>query len=229
MHNEQTPVEQKMKQLIQNWENEGDQRAIFLSCYALMTQNMLQALNQAEFKDPDWVNRLLSHFADYYFNAVEAYNQNDTNIPTVWRIAFDSAAQNDLSVLQHLLLGVNAHINYDLIFTTVDLLDSEWAGISTELSDQRRLDYEKVNDIIKQTIDEVQDTIIERRDPRLELLDHFMGPLDEWLISRLIEHWRVEVWKQAVILLNTSDANERDKIRQQRDAEVVHLADTILM
>lgn len=229
MHNEQTPVEQKMKQLIQNWENEGDKRAIFLSCYALMTQNMLQALNQAEFKDPDWVNRLLSHFADYYFNAVEAYDQNDTNIPTVWRIAFDSAAQSNLSVLQHLLLGVNAHINYDLIFTTVDLLDSEWAGISTELSDQRRLDYEKVNDIIKQTIDEVQDTIIERRDPRLELLDHFMGPLDEWLISRLIEHWRAEVWKQAVILLNTSDANERDKIRQQRDAEVVHLADTILM
>lgn len=229
MNNAPTLVEEKMDQLIRDWEAAGDRRMIFLSCYRLMTRNMFHALSQAEFLDQAWVEELLNHFADYYFNALEAYELQNTNTPAAWQVAFDSAGKSDLSVLQHLLLGVNAHINYDLIFTTVDLLEHEWVGLSSEESTRRRLDYDRVNDIIQQTIDEVQDTIIERGDPRLEMLDRFMGPLDEWLISRLIERWRSDVWENAVSLLNATDAGEREKMRQQREAEVIELAQTILL
>jgi hypothetical protein len=200
-----------------------------LSCYQLMTRNMDQAIGHTEFNDSVWVGRLLRHFADYYFNALETYEGRANPAPVAWQIAFDAAVQGELSVIQHLLLGVNAHINYDLIFATIDLLDSEWAGLSAEMRAQRRADFEMVNTIIQRTVDEVQDTIIERRDPRLDLLDRFMGPLDEWLISRLIEHWRDEVWEQSVIYLNTPESDQRIEFRQRRETRVVHLADTILL
>jgi hypothetical protein len=37
-----------------------------------------------------------------------------------WRIAFDAADRQEPPVLQHLLLGMNAHINYDLGIAAAD-------------------------------------------------------------------------------------------------------------
>lgn len=61
-----------MNELLQQWEQTDDRRAIFLGCYALMTRNMLAGLNTGQFHDPRWVRALLEHFAGYYFDALDA-------------------------------------------------------------------------------------------------------------------------------------------------------------
>ena len=48
----------RMQALIQGWEAASDQRAIFLSCYRMMTGNMRVAIERGEFRDPAWVDRL---------------------------------------------------------------------------------------------------------------------------------------------------------------------------
>ena len=135
-----------------------------------------------------------------YFAAVEAYDaQKEPS--SVWRMAFEAAREPHTHVLQNLFLGVNAHINYDLVLTLVDLLQDGWADMSAEQRRQRYEDYCTVNDIIAATINSVQDRVIERYDPGLDVLDKLMGPLDEWLIARLITGWREEVWQHAGELL----------------------------
>jgi hypothetical protein len=66
-----------------------------------------------------------------------------------------------------LLLGVNAHINYDLVLTLVDLLEPEWKQLSAEQCQQRHSDYCHVNEIISLTIDIVQDDVLERSIPTI--------------------------------------------------------------
>jgi hypothetical protein len=217
-----------MEQHIARWEAEQDARSVFLSCYRLMTLNMYQALEEGQFDDPAWVGALLEHFAGYYFIALEAYEAGDPTAPEAWQIAFEAAKQPGLSPIQHLLLGVNAHINYDLVLAEVDLLDPEWAGLTPEQRAGRQADHERVNQVIGETIDAVQDTILEPRQPRLEILDRLMGGLDEWLISRLIRHWRGEVWEAAIHFLDAPDPESRAGLRRTRSAQVARLADSIL-
>src|SRR4030065_45099 len=104
-----------MQTRIRQWEEASDQRAIFLTCYLMMTRNMLSAISQHEFNDAAWVDQLLHRFAEYYFVALEAYEQDPAAAPSVWRLAHNTTQDPSALALQNLLLGVNAHINYDLV------------------------------------------------------------------------------------------------------------------
>ena len=130
-----------METLAQQWQQRSDQRCFFLRCYALMTGNTLRAIEEGQFHDARWVSQLLHHFADYYFLALDAYECNATETPPVWRMAHDATLAPDTEVLQDLLLGINAHINYDLVLTLVDMLEPEWAGLSPEQRGQRYEDH----------------------------------------------------------------------------------------
>ena len=77
----QRSVVDRMQDRIDGWERSGDPRAVFLSCYALMTQNMLDAVDAGEFADATWVSRLLHHFAGYYFDALDVYEAGGEDPP----------------------------------------------------------------------------------------------------------------------------------------------------
>jgi hypothetical protein len=225
---EDRPVVHRMTTLVDHWEAEHDRRAIFLGCYALMTCNMLNAIDAGHFHDAAWVNRLLHRFADYYFDALALYDQAVTNTPPVWKLAHDAARREKVMTFQHLLLGVNAHINYDLVFTLVELLTPEWDDLSAAGREQRHADHTLVNRIIGDTIDAVQDQIIERYSPWADLLDKLLGPVDEWLTSRLISQWREDVWDNAVRYLALADAHERDTFQVKIEFTAMRRGEDIL-
>jgi len=218
----------RMQALIEHWDTANDRRAIFLGCYALMTRNMLAALAAKDFEDNAWVASLLNHFADYYFKALDAYETRQTDIPLVWGIAFDAARQPHTHVLQNLVLGVNAHINYDLVFALEDVLRPEWQGLSGEQRRMRYRDHCHVNDIIYQTIDSVQDQIIDRYSVALEVVDKLLGPLDEWMTSRLISLWRDEVWDYATQLSETDEQTGREVLHQRVEQRTIRRAQSIM-
>ncbi len=222
-------VTEMMQELAQRWEGENDQRAVFLNCYRMMTINMGSALQAGEFNDTAWVSAWLGRFADYYFIALDAYEHQDPQTPGAWRVAFDAAVQARCSVVQNLLLGVNAHINYDLVLAVVDLLNREWADLPPEMRQTRQADFDLVNQVIGQTTDNVQDNILERKDPRLAILDNLLGPIDEWLISHFISRWREEAWQEALRFLAVSDEDEREILRQQLEEKVKRIAEMILL
>ena len=205
----------RMQERIDQWERANDPRSVFLSCYALMTRNMLDAVGAGEFIDPAWISRLLEHFADYYFNALDAYEAEAERAPEVWRCAHDAARRSHTPAISLLLLGVNAHINYDLVLAVADLLEPEWQALSEADRRARYDDYCRVNDIIGQTIDSVQDDILDKREPIMALVDTLFGPADEWLVSRGITHWREVVWGHAVQRVETREAARREVLRQE--------------
>ncbi|HEX4934292.1 MAG TPA: DUF5995 family protein, partial [Gemmatimonadaceae bacterium] len=89
-------------------------------------------------------------------------------------------------------------------------------------------DYDLVNAIIGETIDEVQDTVLEPRAPWLGAVDVLMGPVDEWMTSRLITRWRDEVWRHAVRYVELADAAEREAVRREVEREALRTGRVIL-
>jgi hypothetical protein len=222
-------VIRQMEERVQRWQAAADQRAVFLHCYMLMTANMLAALDAGEFEDRLWVDHLLNRFAGYYFEALDLYDQDRAAAPAVWRAAHDATLGSHCLAVQRLFLGVNAHINYDLVLALAELLEPEW-GEADEA--QRRLRYRdhcQVNHVIARTVDAVQDQVVERSEPELDLVDRLMGPLDEWLTARLIRRWRDEVWRNALRYLEATRPTARDALREQLEAATLRRARAILL
>jgi hypothetical protein len=202
----------KMVSLLDGWEINHDPRLIFLNCYKMMTQNVLTAIEANDFEDVTWVNTLMENFAGYYFNALEAYESEQSKSPTAWRIAFAAAHNPQTHVIQNLVLGVNAHINYDLVLTLSAILAPEWQQLSAEQRQIRYRDHCRVNEIINQTIDAVQDQVIDRYDPEFRMIDKVLGPIDEWMTSLLIAEWREEVWEHVIKILGSENETDREEI-----------------
>ena len=221
------PIITHMQSRIREWEAASDDKALFLNCYMMMTSNVLVAIQQQEFDDSAWVNRLLNHFADYYFAALEAYERDPVSAPAVWQRAHAVTRNSEFAALQKLLLGVNAHINYDLVFTLVDLLRPEWRNLSAPQRAARYADHCHVNDVIGRTIDAVQDQVLEPAMLGMDYIDKLLGPIDEILISRLITQWREAVWLNAMSLLSTDDAQEQARLTRQVEEEALKTAEFI--
>lgn len=219
----------QMKSLLQKWEKSQDQRSVFLSCYYLMTRNMFSAIEQGEFEDSEWVEQLLNRFADYYFQAITKYAQDNPETPAVWRLTLDAARNPKTMVLQNLFLGVNAHINFDLIFALRELLEPDWVNLSERERQRRYLDHCQVNIVIGRTIDSVQDQVIEQREPNMDLIDKILGPFDEKITAWLIGRWRDEVWRYAVRLVEAEEKQERESLIAQIEKEALKKAHLILV
>lgn len=222
------PVLQRMQHYIDLWESAVDQRAIFLSCYSMMTRNMLTAIDQGEFEDAEWVSTLLHRFAEYYFDALDDYDQRPEQTPVVWQFTFESSRRPGTHVLQHLILGVNAHICFDLVFALVDVLRHDWDTLSEEARQARYRDHCRVNDVICRTIDAVQDQVVERYSPLMNVVDYMFGTLDEWMLGRLIANWREQVWEFASQLMQCDCDTDSLRVRQAVELRSMQRAQAIL-
>ena len=221
-------VLQRMDDQIDEWATAGDQRHIFLQCYRTMTGNMLDQVHQGFFHDAIWVEKLLNQFANYYFNALTCYECHDAT-PPVWQEVHRRTSGGGLHPMQYLLIGVNAHINYDLVLAVNDMLKDEWPRLDEHARQLRKEDHWKVNEVIANTIDQVQDEVIEPGHPLMQVIDVAFGRLDEYLLSRLISSWRAEVWENAMRMLESSSDHDREEIRIQLEAEVVRKGNLICL
>jgi hypothetical protein len=233
------PTVARMQALIDQWSGTvkgehgfprqpEDHRAIFLHCYLLMTVNMLAAIQRQEFHDPAWVDRLLHIFARFYFTALDAFDQDPADASPVWELAFEATRHPGTLALQHLLLGVNAHINYDLIMALVEILEPEWAGLTEDQRAQRYADHCQVNHVISRTVDLVEKEVIDPEMPVMRIVDTVVGRhLEDAVVSDLLGHWREIVWHHATRLLDLKDAEEREKLVKHYEREVLEIGEVI--
>lgn len=91
----------------------------FPAMYARVTRRVLDDAAAGRFTDAARMHAFVERFADRYLDA----RRSPSTAPRCWRASFDVAGDGSLLVVQHLLLGINAHVNLDLALTVVDLAD----------------------------------------------------------------------------------------------------------
>jgi hypothetical protein len=118
-----------------------DASGYFAAMYARVTRQVADDVRDGRFRDPGGMVEFATAFAGYYLRAVE----RPGTAPRCWRGAFDVAGQRGLLIVQHLLLGMNAHVNHDLPLVVVDLADSR-GGIAA-----MEEDFRTINDVLAAT------------------------------------------------------------------------------
>jgi hypothetical protein len=122
-----------------------DQRRPFLATYARTTRAVGDAVDDARFEDPEWVDRWDVAFAELYLDALVADAQDGAVPSRPWRIAF--GAGNELHPLQQVLLGINAHVNYDLPQALLAVI-SDADFDDPLIMARRRRDHERIDAVL---------------------------------------------------------------------------------
>jgi hypothetical protein len=163
-------------------------RRPFLSTYLRTTQAVGDAVDAARFIDPAWVERWDVAFAELYLDAHDAYVAGDIRaVPRPWRLAF--TAPDDLPALRHVLLGINAHVNYDLPQAMLAVINP--ADFADErLVQRRRHDHERIDDVLSSRVKDEDEMLGDSR----TLLDRVLAPLNRLGSKRFLREARQKVW-----------------------------------
>lgn len=225
-HPEASSIEQVIHQMaerLERYEQQGDHRAVFQRVYLLMTREMKRRLADGFFEDAVWMERVLAGFARYYFDAVQAFEAG-APCPPAWEVAFGAAAAREGFVLQDALLGINAHINRDLPLVLVEILQADGAWPDARVMLRRRLEHDRVNVILAELIDLVQDELAAHYARLLRLVDGAMGRRDEALFSVILAHCRTAVWLNTELLLDAADESRRAAVLDRIEQDALALA-----
>jgi hypothetical protein len=167
---------------------EGDRSGYFAAMYLAVTHTVRERAEEGRFEDPVSMERFVSKFAARYLDALAAW-QAGTHCSTSWVVAFQAAQRRRPVILQHLLLGINAHINLDLGVAACEVAE----GRPLEAV---QADFDAVNDVLGELIDGCQGALDEVS-PWLGLADKIGGRGDETLIRFSLVAARRQAWTVA--------------------------------
>lgn len=190
----------------------------FAALYRDVTARVKAAIEDGTFDDAARMERLDVRFAERYLDALAARGTED-GPPRAWARTFAAAERWRPLILQHLLLGVNAHINLDLgiaadTITTKDSLPA--------LKD----DFDRINQILGTLIEDVQ-TRVAAVSPWIGTLDRLAGRADEVISNVSLVRAREDAWAFATTLAGL-DADERAETIAAKDRETARRTGNIL-
>jgi hypothetical protein len=166
----------------------------FLATYQRTTIAVARAVERGVFEDPEWVEEWDVVFADLYLAAFDAARAGAA-VPRPWRLAFD--APTDLAPLRQVLLGVNAHVNYDLPQALLAVIPVEQFA-DTAVLDSRRRDHEQIDGVLADRV-AAEDAELATKSAR-SLLDRALRPLNQGASKRFLRESRRKVWHNTIEL-----------------------------
>jgi hypothetical protein len=149
------------------------------------------------FKDPAFLRRLDVAFANLYFDAAAAGDQNPLAAPRAWRPLFQARNDRGLARIQFALAGMNAHINRDLPVGIVATFEAMGGSPSPESPEHD--DFEQVNGILETVESQVK---AEFATGVIGKIDAAAGPLDDIIAMWSVRAAREAAWTSAEVLWN---------------------------
>jgi len=210
-------VIEQLTDIIDRSRREGSRLGYFAALYRKVTIQVKEGIAQGRFEKGPRMERLDVTFANRYLTALDQYRRSEP-LSRCWRVAFEAASRWRPLILQQLLLGMNAHINFDLGIAAAQIAPGD------ELPSLRH-DFDQINNILASLVNQVQDEINEVS-PWLAVLDHIGGRTDEVIINFSMDKARAHAWKMAQELASLSPDQWAPELVKQ-DLEVTALGHLI--
>ena len=171
------------------WARRTDSRlGFFAALYRTVTIEVQRGISEGRFEDPERMERLDVIFARRYLDAFDSY-QAGRPIPRSWRVAFEATTRWRPIILQHLLLGMNAHINLDLGIAAATVAPRDALP-------SLQHDFDEVNAILTSLIAAVE-AEIGAVSPWIHLLSTVSGDADNMLARFNVTIARHVAWEVA--------------------------------
>jgi hypothetical protein len=169
----------------------GSRIGYFAAMYRKVTAKVADGIAEGFFDDGSRMERFDVVFANRYLDALAAFERGEA--PTrSWAVAFRAADTRRPIILQHLLVGINAHINLDLgIAAATTAPGRALPGL--------RRDFDRINEILAVLMANVASDL-GAASPWTGLLDRIGGRHDDELIRFSLTAARADAWRFAVEL-----------------------------
>lgn len=188
-------------------------RAVFLATYRRTTLAVGEALRAGRFEDPAWVARWTETFGRYALDAHDA-DLAGRPVSRPWRLAFGLAP--DAHPLGHLLLGMNAHINFDLPQAMLDVLPAEEFAEPDRLAGRVR-DHDRIDEVLAARV-AAEDAAL--GGPR-RLVDRLLTPANRLASRRFLAESRRKVWQNVLALHEARTRGPRSAGQRLAELEVL--------
>ena len=201
-------------QIIQDSKLENSTYGYFAALYQKVTICIKENLNTNYFDDDARMEKLDVEFANRYLSAYFEHCKG-RRVSDSWQAGFDIAKNPSIIVLQHLLLGMNAHINLDLGITAADIAkDGEMAELEA--------DFNRINEILATLVEEVQNNLGEIWPFLLKILK-WSKNADDYMVNFSMYLARDGAWRFANRLHQEQNPQGREALIAQRDKQISEL------
>ena len=190
-------------------------RGFFAAIYRQMTLAVQRGIADGVFDDGERMGSFVVTFANRYLGALALCREGQK--PTrAWNAAFECAERRDRLILQHVVMGINAHVNLDL-----GVAASEVAGPGDQIL-ALKPDFERINALIGGLLDPIQ-AAIGKFSPLLGLVWRLADKPDDEVLNFSFRVAREEAWKHA-LLLSRQPADDRPAVVDSFDRNAALLA-----
>ncbi|GHB34408.1 DUF5995 family protein [Mongoliitalea lutea] len=207
-----TEIIYRLDQIIEECKVQKNRVGYFAVLYRQVTIRIKNGIDRKEFEDNPRMEKLDVIFAKRFIDAYDAYIQEDTPTQS-WLLTFQTAPNKQLTVMQHLLLGMNAHINLDLGIAASETMNHKDLYLI-------EADFNYINVVLGELVDDTKQQI-SRFSPLFKLLVPLAKGKDEILANFSIKVARKGAWKFAN---EYAKSNNRSHNLHQRDLVIAGLA-----
>lgn len=194
---------------------DDDPRRFFHDAYLRTTETIAELLDSGMFVDPDWVEQWDEVFAGYYLDALDTHLSGGTP-PGPWEMALSAGRSPRLSPLRMVLLGMNAHINWDLPQSLADVIRPEEFDIPGLLA-HRQIDHRAIDEILASRVAAEDRELAAVAQPGDRgVIDRLLRPLNRRGTQIFLAESRAKVWHNAGVLARA----RREGTYQERLAEL---------
>ena len=207
----------------------GDRRAVFQLTYLTFSREVRAGVHAGQFEDSAWAIDMCCRFVEVYLEQCARWARRDPTQCGAWQLAFAESESGRASVLQAMLLGMNAHINYDLAFVTLGACraagDLDQGGALSALRASqagvpivRYRDFLRINQVAWESLPRIQDTVLSAFHPVFYLGNRLARRVTMAMGERILLHARESSWLQTALLLHARDDAERLAVEHLIDA-----------
>lgn len=214
-------IDEVIQQLtvIVEWSKQNNSRiGYFAALYRKVTIQVKKGIEEGFFDDGPRMARLDVIFANRYIYACYQYQTKQTPTQS-WIRAFDETKHWWPIVLQHLLMGMNAHINLDLGIAAAETVPPG------ELPNLKG-DFDKINQVLASLVGSVQNELAEIWSLQ-GLMNRYLGSVETTIINFSMEKARDAAWSFAETLSPLSLEQRQQQIAK-KDEMVALFSNVIL-
>ena len=194
---------ERLSEIVVEAKAENSALGYFAAVYRNVTLRVKSDIEDGLFDDDALMRCFVVIFANYYFAAYDEFRGGRTP-SKAWTLTFEAAQQWWPAVLQHLLLGMNAHINLDLGIAAAR------AAPGGRIADLKG-GFDRINALLADQVEEVL-AALAQISPLLGVLNKSLGRVDEVLINFRMEKARAAAWRVAQQLAALDGAAQARKI-----------------
>lgn len=194
----------------------NDPRGFFTCVYRAVTVRVRDGIRAGEFDDGERMERFDVEFARLYLDAVRDHGLGRP-VAAAWAVTFEAPTRGTLA-LQHLLAGMNAHINLDLGLAAATVQQGR------PIADLRD-DFERISDVLAVMVDRMQEGLA-TVSPWTSMADRVGCRFDECLSAWSIGYARRRAWDFAERL--TEAGGGHPFLVAEQDRRVARIGEELL-